>query len=90
MRLLVEDRKIFANSFPIDSAGCELVHTIICVAHRRAPPLFTTPQWLCRLQWFVCTAGIPKAFGATAHLSDGSEIGLVYFISVPRSRQQRR
>src|SRR5438094_3380355 len=27
--MLAENRKILANSFPVDSAGCELVHTLI-------------------------------------------------------------
>src|SRR5438552_8786612 len=56
VRLLAEDRKILANSFPIDSAGCELVHTIICVAHRPAQPLFTTPQWFKNRPTWVSSA----------------------------------
>ena len=37
VRLLAQNWEIFAKSLPIDSAGSDLVHTIICSTRSRAP-----------------------------------------------------
>jgi len=48
VRLLAEDRKILTKSFPIDSAGSDLVHTIICATRRHAPAYSAMRQ----SEWF--------------------------------------
>ena len=38
--LFAQNREIFAKGFPINNAGSNLVHSLICPAHRCAPLLF--------------------------------------------------
>ena len=40
VRLLAQNREIFAKSTPVDSAGSDLVHITICYTCRRAPVSF--------------------------------------------------
>jgi hypothetical protein len=40
-RLLAQNREIFAKRTPVDSAGSDLVHTVICYTRRAAPPIVT-------------------------------------------------
>jgi hypothetical protein len=40
VRLFAQNREILTKGFPIDSAGSNLMHPIICFTPRCAPPLF--------------------------------------------------